>query len=221
MDDERASGGVRLTGFADDEIVRHDAVIGRLGNSGRDLPAGPNSVIAKLGDIRRGDANPLGKITTPNVIFFQPRDKFHAPSYTVSLKLSQAENSAIHYGDAATRRQSSGMAKVARVARPVPKQPKLRHFLREWRDSRDWTQEHLAGLIDMSVSTINQLESGKQGFSDSTLGKLADVFGCEPGDILTRDPTKPDYQLWRIIKGMSRPKQEEAIRVLEAINKVA
>lgn len=62
------------------------------------------------------------------------------------------------------------------------------YFFRAWRKFRGLTQEQLAERVEMSVSSISQLETGKQGFTDTTLVALADALRCEPGDLLSRDP---------------------------------
>lgn len=62
------------------------------------------------------------------------------------------------------------------------------YFFRAWRKYRGLTIEQLADRVDMSVSSISQLERGKQGFSDTTLLALSHALMCEPGDLLSRDP---------------------------------
>lgn len=62
------------------------------------------------------------------------------------------------------------------------------YFFRAWRKYRGLTIEQLAGRVDMSPSSISQLERGLQGFTDTTLLAIADALRCEPGDLLSRDP---------------------------------
>jgi transcriptional regulator with XRE-family HTH domain len=62
------------------------------------------------------------------------------------------------------------------------------HFIREWRKAKNMTQEQLAGALNVAVSTVSQLENGKQGYSQPMLQAIANVFGCEPADLLTRNP---------------------------------
>lgn len=40
----------------------------------------------------------------------------------------------------------------------------------------------------MSVSSISQIETGAQGFTDSTLMAFAEALNVDPGDLLSRDP---------------------------------
>lgn len=63
-----------------------------------------------------------------------------------------------------------------------------RFYFREWRKHRGLSQVQLATKIGSSASSICQLESGKQGFTDTTLVAIADALRCEPADLLTVDP---------------------------------
>lgn len=76
------------------------------------------------------------------------------------------------------------------------------YFFRAWRKHRGLTIEQLADRVEMSVSSISQLERGLQGFSDTTLLALADALRCEPGDLLSRDPRVDGavVDLMRLIK---------------------
>ena len=49
--------------------------------------------------------------------------------------------------------------------------------IRKWRKTQKITQEELAQRSDMSQSYINQLESGKKGFSRDSLMRVADALG--------------------------------------------
>lgn len=71
---------------------------------------------------------------------------------------------------------------------PRLKRPRRAYFFRAWREHKGLTQEQLAERIDMSVSSISQIETGAQGFTDSTLMAIAEALDCEPGDLLSKDP---------------------------------
>jgi len=71
---------------------------------------------------------------------------------------------------------------------PHLKQPRPTFFFKAWRKYRGLTQEQVAERVGMSVSSVSQLETGKQGFTDGTLMAFADALRCEPGDLLSRDP---------------------------------
>lgn len=61
-------------------------------------------------------------------------------------------------------------------------------FFRAWRKYRGLTQEQLAERVEMSVASVSQIETGTQGFTDTTLLAFADALNCEPGELLSRDP---------------------------------
>jgi len=72
--------------------------------------------------------------------------------------------------------------------RPIPKPERPRYYFRAWRKYRGLTQEQLAERVGMSVSSVSQVETGKQGFTDESLSSFAVALDCTPGDLLSRDP---------------------------------
>lgn len=71
---------------------------------------------------------------------------------------------------------------------PRLKRARPAYFFRAWREYKGLTQEQLAERVDMSVSSISQIETGAQGFTDSTLIAIAEALSCAPGDLLSVDP---------------------------------
>lgn len=73
-----------------------------------------------------------------------------------------------------------------------------RHYIREWRRHRGYTQEELADLLGATASSISQLENNKQGYSQATLEAIAVILECTPADLLSRDPndTENIWALW-------------------------
>lgn len=103
-------------------------------------------------------------------------------------------------------------------ARSHLKKPRPRYFFKEWRHYRGLTQAQLADRVDMTESSISQIESGKQGFTDATLEVLADALMCAPGDLLMRNPmdAAAPWSLWETLQPSER---RQAIAVIEAIRK--
>lgn len=99
--------------------------------------------------------------------------------------------------------------------RPRFKPQRPRFFFKEWRKHRGYTQETLADMIGVQPSTISQLETGKQGFTDSTLIALSEALKCSPGDLLMRNPLDADapWSIWDNIQPEDRP---QAIKTLES-----
>lgn len=74
-----------------------------------------------------------------------------------------------------------------------------RHFIREWRDFRDMTQQALAdrvgvilGRDDIHKSTISRIEDLTMGYTQDSLEAIAEALGAHPGALLTRPPTEAD-----------------------------
>jgi transcriptional regulator with XRE-family HTH domain len=91
-----------------------------------------------------------------------------------------------------------------------------RHFIKEWRKSKNLTQEALAAAIGMATSSISQIETGKTGYSQPLLEQLAEYFGCEPGELLMRNPLdkRAPWSLADSLKPENRAKVEEYIELL-------
>lgn len=98
---------------------------------------------------------------------------------------------------------------------------KPRHFIREWRKKRGLTLEQLAGRLEVATSSISQLENGKQGYSQPMLEAIADALGCQPADLLMRDPSREDA-IWSIesqLKTASPEKRNAILAVVETMLK--
>lgn len=72
-----------------------------------------------------------------------------------------------------------------------------RAYFLEYREARKWTQgellERLDGIgVSMSIGSLSRYENGEQPYSQDVLYAMADVFGCEPEDLITVNPKAPD-----------------------------
>jgi transcriptional regulator with XRE-family HTH domain len=111
--------------------------------------------------------------------------------------------------------QSLSMAK--RVQTRLKTQNRNRRiFLKEWRTYRGLTQEQLAERVGWGVSNVSQLETGRQGYSQDGLERLADALRCDPGHLLSVDPTKNDaiWSIWEIAKPGDRQKIVDIARTI-------
>lgn len=108
-------------------------------------------------------------------------------------------------------------AMAKKVISRLKPEPQARHFIRQWRKHRGLTQERLAERIDMSMSSISQLENGKQNYTQATLEAIADALQCSPGDLLMRDPTDGDA-IWSIWEGLKAPQRQQALEVLRILS---
>ena len=89
-----------------------------------------------------------------------------------------------------------------------------RHFIKEWRKYRNLTQEQLASRLGVAVSSISQLETGKQGYSQATLEALAEALMCQPADLLMRDPTREEaiWSIWDTLEPAQRDQITEIVK---------
>ena len=100
------------------------------------------------------------------------------------------------------------------TVKPRFKDPKPRYYFREWRKYRGFKQEDLAELVGVTAPSISQLETGKQGFTDTTLKALADALACQPGDLLMRNPLDTEA-VWSIWDNIPPERREQAVKVLK------
>lgn len=59
--------------------------------------------------------------------------------------------------------------------------------LERLRINRGWSQRDLAARSGVAAPTISRLETGLQSAYPSTMRKLADALGVEPGDLIDWD----------------------------------
>lgn len=93
---------------------------------------------------------------------------------------------------------------------------KPRHFIRQWRKKRGLTLEQLAGRLEVATSSISQLETGKQGYSQPMLEAIADALQCQPADLLMRDPTLDDA-IWSIENQLKTAPPERVTQILAVV----
>lgn len=103
--------------------------------------------------------------------------------------------------------------------RPHPKPARPRFFFREWRKHRGFSQEELGEIIGLTTSSISQLETAKQGFTDTTLMALAEALSCSAGDLLMRNPLDTDapWSIWDHVKRLPEAKRREVVAVVETL----
>lgn len=87
-----------------------------------------------------------------------------------------------------------------------------RNYVREWRLYRGLNQESLGELADLSASSISQLETGVQGYEESTLIKLAAALECHPSDLLFGPPDTAD--LLGDLRTLPEDRREEIVKAL-------
>ncbi len=101
-----------------------------------------------------------------------------------------------------TPRVHFGMAEKRVVPRFKRTQPRLRTFFREWRKYRKMTLEVAAEEAGMTAGNLSNMERGVQAYTQDGLEALARVYECDPGQLLTVNPTDGDaiWSLWERAK---------------------
>lgn len=105
-------------------------------------------------------------------------------------------------------------ASMANRPKPAPKPQKRRHFIKQWRKFKRLTQEKLAERIGVTPGAISQLELGRVNYTQPMLERLAEEFGCRPGDLLNVDPTV-DKAMWSIWETLDVPARNQVAEIAE------
>lgn len=114
------------------------------------------------------------------------------------------------------KRGTLHVANMARQPYRKAKETHPGHFIREWREHRNLTQESVAARVEMSVPQISKLERGLQGYRQTTLEHFAQALGCEPGDLLRPPPTGPRGELASFVIRLDEARALRALQILRA-----
>lgn len=112
-------------------------------------------------------------------------------------------------------------AKIISMTKVTPNFKKERpsYFFKQWRKHRGLTQEALGERVGLTASSISQLETGKQGFTDSTLEHIAEALNCSPGDLLMRNPLKED-SVWSIQDQLKKATPEQKQQIIYLVDTI-
>lgn len=108
-----------------------------------------------------------------------------------------------------------GTFRFAQMCQYVRMAAQRQHF-KAWRKYRGLTQEQLAERIGIARSYLTKIERGDRRYDQPFLEAAADALRCEPGDLITRDPTEPEG-IWSIWEGLTPPERVRAVAVLKAL----
>jgi transcriptional regulator with XRE-family HTH domain len=93
------------------------------------------------------------------------------------------------------------------------------NFVREWRETKGWTQEELAAESGLSVSSISAYERLTIDGNDPSveaLRKLGKALGVPGGMILDIDPTQ-DPTLWSAFQRATPDQRRDMGRAFDAM----
>lgn len=94
-----------------------------------------------------------------------------------------------------------------------------RHYLKEWREHRDLTQERAASRLDISRTQLSKIENMRSPYIQPLLEAAADAYLCEPGDLIMRNPLLADAP-WSILDQLRKAppaKQQQILAVIETL----
>lgn len=101
-----------------------------------------------------------------------------------------------------------------------------RIYFRQWRKHRGFTQDEVLNrlaifedpLIPKTNASLSRIENGKQIYTQRILEALAEIYDCEPSELLSRDPTKAGQVIDMVarLNAINQAKVEAFIRGLEA-----
>jgi transcriptional regulator with XRE-family HTH domain len=116
---------------------------------------------------------------------------------------------------------------MARKPRPNPKPTRKRTFLKEWRKKAGLSQIKASERLlletetDLSDSQLSRIERGEQGYTQDHLEALAFIYKCEPADLLTKDPRRPDPPRLAILNSLSVDEQEKVAEIVQIMRRTA
>lgn len=99
-----------------------------------------------------------------------------------------------------------------------------KHYIKAWRRYRHLTQEQvidrLVSLDDAQIpqtaASLSRLENGKQPYNERVLAALADIYNCEPWELIGSDPTK-EGDIIDLMRHLDERERAQAMRLIEAI----
>ena len=102
------------------------------------------------------------------------------------------------------------------IPRPKPPRVRQRTFFREWRKFRGLTLEAAAERAGMTAGNLSAMERGAQGYTQAGLEALAEAYSCDPGQLLTVDPSDGDA-IWSIWERAKPGDREKIVAIAQAV----
>ena len=100
-------------------------------------------------------------------------------------------------------------------------------FFKQWRKYRQLTLEKVAERIAFmddpgipsTAASLSRLENGKQSYTQRSLEALAEVYDCDPGELLDVDPFRRDEldEMIARLTGANDINRARAARLLRAL----
>jgi transcriptional regulator with XRE-family HTH domain len=97
-----------------------------------------------------------------------------------------------------------------------PKRRLGRHYLKQWRQYRGYSQEFAGEFLGMARSNLSKIENGKVPYDQHLLEKAAELYKTDPASLIMRNPKDADAP-WSIIDQLKPATRERALEVLRAL----
>lgn len=93
-----------------------------------------------------------------------------------------------------------------------------RHFIKQWRKHRGYTQGKLAEMVGTSTGNISRVETFQQPYTQDLLEAVADALMTDAASLIMRDPTAPDA-IWSVWEQASPGQRAQIVEVAKALLK--
>lgn len=95
------------------------------------------------------------------------------------------------------------------------------HFIRAWRKHRGLSQVQLAERVGINQGNLSKIESGVRKYDQEFLEKAAEALGCEPADLLKRDPkAQAAEEIWDFYDKMTSTQKAQLVEIAKTLQKV-
>lgn len=78
------------------------------------------------------------------------------------------------------------------------------------------TLEQVAAELHMSQPQLGRIERGEQQYNQDLLEALAEIYGCEPDELIWRDPSK-EGQVVDMVKRLDEKRQAQIAAFIRAL----
>lgn len=78
------------------------------------------------------------------------------------------------------------------------------------------TQEQAAEPLSMDASNLGRIERGLVPYDQRLLEAAAELYGCEPADLIMRNPLDAEAP-WSIWEQLKPAQRKQAVRLLKAL----
>ena len=93
-----------------------------------------------------------------------------------------------------------------------------RHFIKQWRKHRGYTQGQLAEMVGTSTGNVSRIETFQQPYTQDILEAFAEALMTDAASLIMRDPTQPDA-IWSVWEQATPGQRAQIVEVAKALLK--